>query len=286
MKTNILYLLLLINISFLKLVPNSVYDDDLLCSRTADKNKCKETILTSDVLECCKVKVITVREDTPTESNFCSAQVKPFSSSIEYFKTQIGEAVYKENMGFRYMNKMDSAKIIEAGNYYDCTSGQFNVVVNLRNFTDEEKSILQSDNHCLKHGDYYTHPSDFETCSNSSILESSEELGLTCGFYEIHVNLKNGTTIKDKICNIFDKNIYKSKKLGYYDRDSLNSLFYDHIRMAGVEADNYVAYITGIKDKTLVYYSANNSVIYDEPTNNSKFLNFRNLILFWLLLLI
>ena len=57
-------------------------------------------------------------------------------------------------------------------------------------------------------------------------MKHSINVGLTCGYYEYHFHYNDGTNFTKRLCGIFDRNIYNTKKIDMYSIEMIESALY------------------------------------------------------------
>ena len=260
MKIKHLILMIFLKISYSVLFKNSWKDDFELCGETSDTNQCKQVQLISADLQCCiayaNVKLTDGRE---ADNKKCSTSYKPFSIISNYLNSKIGNAILKETLGYQFMKQNYANLLSEFTTNMNCDDGSFNKKINFNEYNDDDKSILKSKDYCLEYSSQDSFVTE-EKCLNAKVMKRSANIGLTCGYYEYHINLSDGSSKVYKSCNFFDRNAYNTKNLDDFEKYDIKEYIYKDL---GLNADNYVVYITGVKNKTLIYDSSNDTVIYD-----------------------
>ena len=291
MNIKLLVLLISIGIYSSFLMQNSKKDDKVRCSGQSDANKCKLVQLTSNDLQCCQISfTIIAKNGNKLENKTCSTDIKPFDASKEYYNSKQGQAHIRESFGYSTAKKFGENffKISEFNFVIDCNDGFFNKNIGISEYDNDDYSILSSDQYCLK---YYNTDglASEDICLNSKLLKKSVDIGLTCGYFEYHVKTNGRTTIY-RTCNIFDRNTYNTKKFDNVTKDEVESFVYSDLNL---DYESFEVYITGVKNKQLVYFSSNSSIVYDGPgeeiepisTDSSNFISIKYLFALCLLLL-
>ena len=289
MKKVFFYLLTLFGISnSILLLPNSTYQDFFLCRQEKEVSKCKEIKLGSKDRQCCAVKNII---DSGNLEEDCSTMVNPISEAQQYMKSEKAKAIYDEIALYSIFSEDDSPETFKQDITYNCNDGELNVKTDSKDLTEEDIKLIKSDEHCLKFG--YERDSEIEVnedkCFSLKLIKKSTNLGITCGYYELNLTLNNGTTRAYNYCWLFDKDIYRSKKLTWVDKTNFDTMVItESMKDIDNVVANYTAHFTGDKNRTMIYYSSNDSVIYEgpddiNPSNAAKSLNFRCLFVFVLL---
>ena len=94
-------------------------------------------------------------------------------------------------------------------------------------FTDEEKIILNSYNHCLY---YYFLPYDNlekKDCFNSELLQSSKDKEIKCGYYNFIITIRNGGTENFQTCYFFNPDFLEYKTIDWNTKKYFDELVND-----------------------------------------------------------
>lgn len=201
--------------SFLESI-KSDYDEDQngpSCRGVESKDACTAISLTNKGEQCCWE---TNRAGDEPKSS-CDTFPKPSKDLQDLVNNKQFSPLYKEFAGFfgeisSSSNKIDS--IVE------CSDGDLEYKLDTE-FTEDEKKILESENHCLN----YT-MSSFEDmtktfdCQQGELLQSSKDAGIECG--DLAITIKNGGiegTIKT--CMVFPFNLLSKVKIPELLKDNL-----------------------------------------------------------------
>ena len=281
MKINLLVLLLFIGLCSSISLQNSKKEDSKKCKAITDTNTCKLFQFTSNDLQCCQYVIKMKRTDGKQgDTKECYSLTKPIDITKDYYNTKQGQAIFKEGIGYGLKQYFDQISELEIN--FDCNDGVFNKKFFISDYNSDEISILNSDEHCLQYHNTDGYATE-DKCLNSKIMKHSVNVGLTCGYYEYHVNFNDGRSSTYRVCNIFDRNIYNTKKFDNYSKEDIEEFLYSSL---GLDYESFNVHITGVKNKTLIYYSFNNSIVYDGPGENivpvypesSSFLSKKNLL--------
>ena len=127
-------------------------------------------------------------------------------------------------------------------------------------FTDDEKKILESENHCLN----YTMQS-FEDmtktfdCKKGELLQSSKDVGIECG--EFAITLKNITTEGTiKTCMVFPFNLLSKVKIPEMLTDSLKAIFINNPELP-ISASQFTLELSDSKGNKIKYDSETGEII-------------------------
>ncbi len=213
------------------------------CKKNNNKENCLSIKLGSSDYQCCYIK----------ES--CSAITL---ENYFLYSNNILKAMNKEISGFKYSieNNFESNYTFFQG---ECQNGKINFSEEDIQYTEDDKKILKSNNHCL----YYHYKvlskelvNSKDTCLNADLLKSSEDLGIECGYYEftIYNEIIGEKTIKT--CYLFNPEIIKNKNI-----DDGNKYIFNRIASELSGDGKFSSYTFDI------HYSNEVSFSYDSKTN-------------------
>ena len=209
------YLLVLYLITLITCDDQGLEEDKIKCEDAqATKEKCTSVQLKFSENHCCLAYEESNKEDA--ECQFVEEKdYDTFSNSKSF-------AYEKEIIGFDCYNdkspeKNDDCESLENENYeyiYECKDGRATVTSKLYSFTDQEKQILQKENHCLTY--FYKlfgeqpYTSTEKDCSEAELTQQAKKEGITCGFYELVYVPKNKNEGKEdltkKTCYLLNPN--------------------------------------------------------------------------------
>ena len=193
---------------------------------SANEGKCLGQNLNTNSLYCCMVSYVSDQEKTP--ENVCTLTNKIFLSIFNNAKLK---ALYREYES--YLNIKDGDNSNNELDYslvsdYKCKDGNFTMENNLFKLTEEEKGIINSENHCFYLNDDYIKnkkSASDEICQNGTLTQNAKDEGLKCGFFDITFKSKSGETKNVKTCHIVNTDDTKSGKLNSYTKNLLNNSF-------------------------------------------------------------
>ena len=193
---------------------------------SANEGKCLGQNLNTNSLYCCMVSYVSDQEKTP--KNVCTLTNKIFLSIFNNAKLK---ALYREYES--YLNIKDGDNSNNELDYslvsdYKCKDGNFTMENNLFKLTEEEKGIINSENHCFYLNDDYIKnkkSASNEICQNRTLTQKAKDEGLKCGFFDITFKSKSGETKNVKTCHIVNTDDTKSGKLNSYTKNLLNNSF-------------------------------------------------------------
>lgn len=253
---------------FITLIICEEYDVDVkICENTQNQNDCSKAPITISGSQCCSTKdywaksCIYFDEDTYfystnrkliiQEREERGFKLAVYDKDLEYYE--------KSKNQFKYEYQCPKGKVIESSDDFI--------------YTDEEKEILKKDNHCLN----YEYKLKIKTidkieksmCNNAVLLESTKKEGITCGFYDFEVYLKNGTKFNLGDCLLVNSALFK------FNLETLKSYFNtiisDLLEIYNIELDEEEAQYSF---KTFVSDSKGTNKSFDSETgeliDNSK----------------
>jgi hypothetical protein len=112
-------------------------------------------------------------------------------------------ALEKERIGFNCHNEMKGERGYtdcqsrennqDYKKIYECKNGNANITNEIYIFSESEKEILNSENHCLAHMfEYIKDPKKTKKeCSDALLTEQAKKEGITCALYEFAYTLRN-----------------------------------------------------------------------------------------------
>lgn len=209
------YLLLLYLITLITCDDSGLEEDKNKCENAqATKENCTSVQLKFSENHCCLAYEESNKEDAEclfvVEKNY---DTYSNSKSFAYEKEIIGFDCYND----KSLSKNDECESIAKQNYefiYECKEGKATVTSKLYSFTDQEKQILQKENHCLTYlyklfGEPPYTPTE-KDCSEAVLTQQAKNEGITCGFYEfVYVPKNKNEGKKDltkKTCYLLNPN--------------------------------------------------------------------------------
>ena len=258
-------------------------DDDYLAQMEADKcasrssspNTCREVILTNGRL-CCEIwekNADNVQETCEMKTTYEDQMLIVGSSEI-INKEQAGLAIYNDKYGGTYGENIQERKFeIQRTITITCSEWKFSVDIVKGEYSEEEINILKSDHHCLSYyNPYLKHTISSrrkvtrDTCYKASLLPSTRESGISCGYMEIDFEEPNFKKIEKRItCFLYDSKVVSSKTLDEATRLNLN----DMTRKKEYDDINYNFTIYGPNGNGYTYSSKTRKVeeTMDDPSN-------------------
>ena len=205
--------------------------------------------------------------------NVCTLTKKIFLSIFENAKLK---ALYREYES--YLNIKDGDNSNNELDYslvsdYKCKDGNFTMENNLFKLTEEEKGIINSENHCFYLNDDYIKnkkSASNEICQNRTLTQNAKDEGLKCGFFDITFKSKSGETQNVKTCHIVNtddiKYDIKSGKLNSYTKNLLNNGF----GLFGKEEVTYTFNLIVGKEISASYDSETDKIVNNNNNNNNN----------------
>jgi hypothetical protein len=208
-----------------------------------------------NVQESCELK--TTYED----------QIALVGSSKIINKELAGLAIYNNEYGGLKSEEMEDRKIeVQRTISITCSGWEFSVDIVDGEYSENEIKILNSNDHCLSYYNPYLFHSlinrrkvSKNLCFKASLLPSTIEAGINCGYMEIDIE---GPNVKEKIntCFLYDPNVASSKILDEATRLNLNEL----TKKNEDDNINYVITVYGPAGKGYTFSSKTRKV---EPFN-------------------
>ena len=238
-----LYLLFII----IYLVSTETSPETICSNNNMNKENCLSTDLQSTERQCCYI-----------EDNLCMLS-EDYQLNL-YSKEYID--INREILGFKY-------KFIYfySNQYYqnfegECKNQKISFNESDYEFTDKEKKILNSYNHCL-YFNYYLSQYGIElvkfpsTCFKADLLESSKNNGVSCSYILLNVKSSDGYSNKFKTCFLFKKN--------FYNKTTLDPLFRKIVEEAVENIDeDAISYTLEVQSKD------EGSYLYNSETDELK----------------
>ena len=213
------------------------------------------------------VSYVSDQEKTP--KNVCTLTNKIFLSIFNNAKLK---ALYREYES--YLNIKDGDNSNNELDYslvsdYKCKDGNFTMENNLFKLTEEEKGIINSENHCFYLNDDYIKnkkSASNEICQNRTLTQKAKDEGLKCGFFDITFKSKSGETQNVKTCHIVNTDDIRSEKLNSYTKNLLNNGF----GLFGKEEVTYTFNLIVGKEISASYDSGTDKIVNNTNNNNNN----------------
>ena len=198
----------------------------------SEPNRCREVQLTGDRL-CCEIfeKNADLIQETCEMKTTLEDQKLIVGSSKTINKELGGLAIYNDKYGGTKGDNIEERKFnIQRTITITCTKWSFTVDIIDGEYSDEEINILKSENHCLSYfNPYLIHTTSNrravsrDICYKASLLNSTKELGISCGYMEIDIEEPNAKE-KRATCFLYDPKVASNKTLDEATRLNLNAM--------------------------------------------------------------
>ena len=203
------------------------------CEDQESVTPCRERILTGGRL-CCDIHESTADSisETCEVKTTKEEQMKIVGSSYTINKEFGGLQIYNKKYGGVSGETLEERKEqVQRTISITCETWDFSVnIIDGSEYTEEEIKILESDNHCLtyfepilKHIGSNRRNVTRETCYKASLLPSTKEEGISCGYMEIFIEEPHAIE-KRTTCFLYDPKVASSKTLDEATRLNLNML--------------------------------------------------------------
>ena len=231
-----IYLLSIFLIIF-NFISNNEIDDYSLEMETIEcasspPHNCRDVQLSEGHL-CCEIfegNADNVKESCELKTTL-EDQMALVGSSKIINKELAGLAIYNNKYGGLNRETIEERKLeIQRTITVTCSKWKFSVDIVDGEYSQEEIKILNSDDHCLSYYNPYLKHTLIDRrkitkniCFKASLLPSTIEAGIHCGYMEIDIEKANE---KEKIttCFLYDPNVASSKILDEATRLNLNEL--------------------------------------------------------------
>ena len=202
--------------SFLESIKSE--EDEVGCIDSKSKDTCSTISLTYKGQQCCW---FTDRSKSEPKSS-CDNFPKPSKEFQDIVNSKQFNPLFKELYGF--LGEISSIKI---DSIVECSDGDFEYKLDTE-FTEDEKKILESENHCLN----YT-MSSFEDvtkkfdCQKGELLQSSKDASIECG--NLAITLKGGATETTfKTCMPFPYELLSKVKVPEMIKEMVKQMIIDN----------------------------------------------------------
>ena len=235
-------------------------NDDDPCRRETDKNKCFSIKLETPGDQCCL-----------SNENCFSISLIPFLLGSDIVYKSIQKEILKYNPYGEFTG--------------ECKSGKISLANKDMELTEAEQEIVKLNNYCLNYHENAKNGVSLveskENCFNAKILDSSNQLGLECGFYDfIFISQYGEKTIKT--CFLLNPSILSQSTI-----DDGTKLIMNHIAKDLFLNSNYTSFTSKIYSSKGIskIYDSTKETLEDIP-NSSKILIYKYLFLLFLMLIL
>lgn len=256
----------------------STEEDFAKCRNFNDTKQCASIIFENNNFQCCNLK------SKEKDLEMCNAMLKPIKPAQEELATENGKKMTKEIGGYSLFS--NGSAVMFNDYYFTCPDGEANFKFDPNAYTEEEKAKFKSDNHCLYYSSReYPHEKITEEICYNAILSTTENSTISCGYYELKLNFKDGSTGIYKSCFLFNDDILSTKNLGLWTKTTAEEMAIEAEYKEDKKYSNYQFNATNSKGEYFIYYSINDTVIVpsdidptdtdiptdtDEPTDTDK----------------
>ena len=272
------FLLILLSAEIATINPNDYMDDITKCTSFQDTNNCVNVVLKTEEVQCCLVK-ISMLYIYPYSTTMCSVLNKPIKLLKERMEKESNKAIMKEAFGYVSYQMVPGMNNIKEIIDYTCIDGKWQMKYGFDTYTTEEIAILKGENHCLR----YLFGKAFiskEECFNSTLLQSSLDAGLSCGYYQFDLTYSDGSTESLKSCGIFNSDSVEYGQLDSKSTEMMSS-FINNNKDGNKIVLSYKVELSDKKGNNMVYDSTTGKVI----TNNFNKINISKCLLLLMVLL-
>jgi hypothetical protein len=218
MKSSIIFCLLFVLINTKQEIRNTLSqittNIPTMCQESEaviTEDQCLNTPLDYKILQCCYLKLSIDGAEEIANTATCTPMPKAVEAIKEVKDLSQFKAITKEMAGFIKYNYATEYQQIDLSVTLDLKCNNVEeMTFNVGKYTDEEKKILLSSDHCLKYTMNLMNPNI--KCENGLLLDSSKQAGLECGYAAIEFKFKYGIDVplpSFKTCTIFNLDIYQ-----------------------------------------------------------------------------
>ena len=259
-------------------------DDESICEKIATKDACLNQKLDSNDDYCCMASYQYSEEEDEGEL--------PLDSCILYNKNYLGilkdkktMAVLREEVGFRTTRNPDAYEESEKSNYklkIECNDGSVEVDPNSYVFSQEEKSLFESENHCLSYFEKYLDGKDKANdsiCQKGTLTKNAADEGFICGFYNMTFKLGEGETKNYQTCFMVNNEDIKSGKLSAFTKYYLDEMGIEALDEDNELDLNYIFEVTvgsstaSYKEGTIINEGNEGNKVNDNKVNEGNEVN-------------
>jgi hypothetical protein len=261
----------------------TLIEDQERCMKAGNnQDKCYSVSLKTKNAQCCILEYISKQSNSVN----CSMIAGSIKEVKEAFTPRI-KAIFKELFGFLVYgiptgrSEDDLINELRFKQNYQCKDGNYELLYGYENFTSEDKTILKSNQHCLRYFYSYVIDPDFlnkmpskEKCFNADLLENSKDLGIKCGFYEFTIKYMSGKSGEFKSCYVYDTDIIKNKKIDEKSKSNFSMLAMQYAITQGEMMVSYVVVFSDSDGNKYSYDSLTDKVSSSTQCQISKYLLF------------
>ena len=248
----------------------STQEDFSKCRNQTYRKQCESVTFENNNFQCCNF------ESKEKRLEGCLVMIKPIKLAQVELATENGRKMTKEIGGYDLFS--NGSSLMTNDYYFTCPDGEANFKYDPNAYTEEEKAKFKSDNHCLYYSSReYPHEKITEEICYNAILSTTENSTISCGYYELKLNFKDGSTGIYKSCFLFNDDILSTKNLGLWTKTTAEEMATEAEYKEDKKYSNYQFNATNSKGEYFIYYSINDTVFVDGSSdsdhNKSRFLN-------------
>ena len=245
------------------------YDNDYnICTNVnfmqkTDCWKVNEQLQLKESFECCHAIGVEYSDDEP--GNLCSIVDKTLIKSYIQPKYY---AMFYEVTGYYSLLEGEFEALDFFTGEFTCSSGNYTSSLDVQ-FTDEEKVVFSSSNHCLNYNYksiYNSQNVSKNQCLNAVLLDSTKKVGITCGYYEFNF-IYEGKEMNLNTCYFVNLDLLKVGSLDYDEKTSFDEIVAKYIYQENWDGD-YIDLIK-IPPYTFKVYSDEKNVSFYDSTKNT-----------------
>ena len=210
-------------------------DDESICEKIATKDACLNQKLDSNDDYCCMFSYQYSEEEEETFTS-CTLYSKNYLGLLKDKKTM---TVLREEVGFRTTRNPDAYEESEKYNSklkIECNDDSVEVDPNSFVFSQEEKSLFESENHCLSYFEKYLdgrEKANDSICQKGTLTKNAADEGFICGFYNMTFKLGEGETKNYQTCFMVNNEDIKTGRLNSFTR-----YYLDEMGIEALDEDN------------------------------------------------
>ena len=240
------------------------------CSEAEEEEeKCLAITLSNSNYRCCMLTIdYPINNKDNKDEKTCFIMYKDIKALQEVYNNKIFKAQMKEIFGFLqyglYFIEEDGKKYYLADSntfkmkqIYKCSDGTAELSFGYDTYSSEDKSLYDSDDHCLKYFYWYLYAENYDEnlelvsvskddCLNAKLTQGAIEAGITCGFFQFNINFITGGSKTYQTCYIYNSNFISEGKFDEKTQSELQSFV---AQIGSREGDGmYSSYTTQFSD--------------------------------------
>ena len=202
--------------SFLESIKSE--EGEVECTDSESKDTCSTISLPDKGEQCCW---FTDRSESEPKTA-CDNFPKPSKEFLDIVNNKQFTPAFKEIYGF-FDHAFEGSSSIKIDSIVECSDGDLEYKLDTE-FTEDEKKILESENHCLNYTmSIFKDMTKTFDCQKGELSQSSKDAGIECG--DLAITLKNGGTESTiKTCMVFPFNLFSKVKMQETLKDNLKRI--------------------------------------------------------------